>query len=59
MLRLLRLPAVKDVTGLSRSTIYSDPKFPRPVKLGPRAIGWLEEEVVAWIEARVAERSLN
>jgi prophage regulatory protein len=56
MNRLLRLPAVKDITGLSRSTIYTDPNFPRPVKLGPRAIGWLEEEVAAWIAARVAER---
>jgi prophage regulatory protein len=44
---ILRLPAVKTRTGLSRSTIYlrvSQGKFPRPVSLGGRAVGWVEEE---------------
>lgn len=45
---ILRLPAVKTRTGLSRSTIYlrvSGGSFPRPVSLGARAVGWLESEV--------------
>jgi len=57
---ILRLPAVKSRTGLSRSTIYqrvADGDFPRPVSLGPRAVGWLAHEVDAWIEDRVAARS--
>jgi prophage regulatory protein len=45
---ILRLPAVKTSTGLSRSTIYlrvSQGKFPKPVSLGARAVGWLENEI--------------
>ena len=31
-------------------------KFPKRVKLGPSRVGWVESEVIAWIEARKAER---
>ncbi|MDR3411824.1 MAG: AlpA family phage regulatory protein, partial [Formivibrio sp.] len=43
--RILRLPNVLDRTGLSRSTVYqrvSEGRFPRPVSLGDRAVGWVE-----------------
>ena len=53
--RLLRLPEVLRLTGLSRSTVYRKIKageFPRPVKLGKRAVGWREFEVIAWINGR-------
>ena len=53
---ILRLPAVKTRTGLSRSTIYlrvSEGTFPRPVSLGARAVGWLEAEIEAWLSALV------
>ena len=56
MARLLRLPAVKQITGLSRSTIYADPSFPRSVKIGERAVAWVEDEINDWIGARIAER---
>lgn len=49
---ILRLPAVKARTGLSRSTVYqfmSRNQFPQPVHLGSRAIGWLESEIEDWI----------
>ena len=52
---ILRRPQVEARTGLSRSTLYQyiqDGLFPRPVTLGPRAVGWLESEVTAWIAAR-------
>jgi prophage regulatory protein len=55
---ILRLPAVKARTGLSRSTIYlrvARGTFPKPVKLGHRAIGWLEEEVEKWLIDRIAQ----
>lgn len=55
-LTLLRLPAVKARTGLSRSTIYlyvSEGTFPKPVQLGPRAVAWIESEIAEWIQARV------
>lgn len=57
--KILRLPEVMSLTGLSRSTIYlriSQDQFPQSVSLGPRAVGWLEAEVDAWLEARVAQR---
>ncbi|MFK5949178.1 MAG: AlpA family transcriptional regulator [Methylococcales bacterium] len=53
---ILRLPAVKECTGLSRSTIYlmmSKKQFPLPISLGDRAVGWLEEEIDNWIEQRI------
>jgi prophage regulatory protein len=53
---ILRLPQVKLRVGLSRSSIYlavSQGKFPRPVSLGARAVGWLEAEVDAWLFQRV------
>ena len=56
MPRLLRLQAVRELTGLSRSTIYADPEFPKPVKIGPRAVAWVEQEIKEWIVARIAER---
>ena len=52
MHKLLRLAAVKELTGLSRSSIYAECSFPRPVKIGPRAVAWVEAEVCQWISAR-------
>jgi prophage regulatory protein len=55
--RILRLPMVRDRTGLSRSTIYdliARDLFPRPVKLGPRAVGWRESTIEVWLEERTA-----
>ena len=55
--RFLRLPEVLARTGLSRSTIYvrlEQGRFPRPVSLGGRAVGWIESEVDEWMRARVA-----
>ena len=53
---ILRLPAVKARTGLSRSTIYlraAEGKFPKPVSLGARAIGWIDAEVDAWLSGQI------
>jgi prophage regulatory protein len=57
--KILRLPQVEEVTGDSRSTIYkriSEGEFPKPVKLGAKSVGWVEEEVAAYNEARIAAR---
>ncbi|MET0107207.1 MAG: AlpA family transcriptional regulator [Sedimenticola sp.] len=56
MINILRLPAVKARTGLSRSTIYlriSEESFPKPVALGGRAVGWIEAEVNDWLNQRI------
>lgn len=53
--RMLRRPDVERATGLSRSTIYcmiADGQFPKPIKLGKRAVGWTEASVVAWLDSR-------
>ena len=52
----LRRKQVETRTGFSRSTLYQcikDGVFPKPVPLGPRAVGWLESDVSEWIAARV------
>ena len=55
--RFLRLPEVLARTGLSRSTIYvrrDQGRFPRPVSLGGRAVGWIESEVDEWMREWIA-----
>jgi prophage regulatory protein len=56
--RILRLPEVCAVTGLGRSFIYqlqAAGSFPQRVKLGVRAVGWLEDEVQRWLSDKVAK----
>lgn len=53
---ILRLPAVKARTGLSRSTIYlriAEGSFPKPVSLGGRAVGWIEAEINDWLDRQI------
>lgn len=54
--RILRLPLVRERTGLSRSGIYlriSEGRFPKPISLGKRAVGWLESEIAEWLNRRI------
>lgn len=56
MQTILRLPSVKARTGLSRSTIYlriSEGRFPTPVSLGGRAVGWVESEINDWVTKHI------
>ena len=58
-LRMLRLSDVERMTGLRRSSVYeriSLGRFPRPLRLSDRAVGWLAHEVEAWVHERIAER---
>jgi prophage regulatory protein len=55
--RLLRWRAVSQLTGMGRSSIYRDPTFPKPVKIGERMIAWREDEIRAWINQRVVAQS--
>jgi len=58
--QILRRPAVQARTGLPTSTLYGliqRGAFPKPVPIGPQAVGWISHEVSAWIEARIAERN--
>ena len=54
--RVLRLKEVCKVTGLGRSDIYqlqADKHFPHSIKIGTRAVGWLDGEVREWLEGRI------
>ncbi|WP_219012208.1 AlpA family phage regulatory protein [Shewanella algae] len=55
---IIRLKALMQLTGLSRSSIYEkqnpksprfDPKFPKKVSLGERAVGWYLGDVESWL----------
>ena len=55
--KLLRLPQVKSITGLSKSSIYariSEGTFPKQIPLGPRLVVWLESDIQKWISEQVA-----
>ena len=55
---ILRRKEVQARTGLSRSSIYlraSQGIFPQSIPLGPRAVGWVESEIEAWLQAQIAQ----
>ncbi|HZL51011.1 MAG TPA: AlpA family transcriptional regulator [Terracidiphilus sp.] len=54
----LRLPELKSVTGLSKSSLYAlirANSFPSPVQLGPRTVAWVRSEVRQWAEERISK----
>lgn len=58
-IRFVRLREVMARTGLSRSTIYvmmAEGRFPKPVPLGERSVGWIESELEEWLRDRIAAR---
>ena len=55
-IRLLRLPQVIDAAGLGKTTIYAlqaEGDFPMRVKITAHSVAWVEEEVQAWLTARI------
>lgn len=55
--RILRRKEVQDRTGLPRTTLYElikDGRFPKPVPLYGRSVGWAESQVQQWIDATLA-----
>ena len=58
---ILRMIELKRKVKLSRTSIYSrvaDGDFPKPISLGGRSIGWLEEEIDSWLKKKVASRDV-
>lgn len=54
--QFLRIADVQNLTGLPESTIFrwvATGKFPKPIKLGPRAVGWLQSEVADWQREKI------
>jgi len=59
-LRILRIQEIVQKTGLSRRTVYteiSEGRFPKPVQLSSRRVGWPEDEVDAWLAEKVTHRT--
>ncbi|WP_454889337.1 helix-turn-helix transcriptional regulator [Serratia quinivorans] len=55
---LIRLPKVQRKTGYSKAWIYrlmSQGKFPASIKIGTRAIAFVESEIDDWVNQRIAE----
>ena len=55
--KILRRTEVEQIVGLSRSTLYAmmaENTFPKPIKLGKRAVGWPDNVIAGWIEERTS-----
>ncbi|MFM1911819.1 MAG: hypothetical protein RJB18_1210 [Pseudomonadota bacterium] len=60
--KLLRLKAVKEYTGLSRSSIYSlisKNAFPKNISIGSRSVAWSEEDIQGWIDQKISSSKFN
>jgi prophage regulatory protein len=56
---ILRRDEVERRTGYKHTTIYkkmADGEFPQSIRLGARAVGWVESEVEAWLKAKINAR---
>ena len=60
--KIIRLQQVMSMSGLARSTVYAKilkNEFPMYIKLGGSATGWIESEVIEWVNKRIEERDLQ
>jgi prophage regulatory protein len=58
----LRLPAVKDRTGLKETTIYkgiTERTFPPSIPLTERCVGWREDQIAEWCKAKAEGRAIR
>jgi len=58
---IIKLPEVKELTTFSRSTIYrliDEGKFPKQIKLAERSSGWIKQEILDYLNARINNRGL-
>jgi prophage regulatory protein len=58
-IRILSVNQVIDRTGLSRRTLYqeiSEHRFPRPIQLTARRVGWPELDIETWLIAKIEKR---
>ena len=58
-MRFMRLTEVIKNTGLGRSSIYkriAEGEVPKPVPLGGRTVGWVSDEIEAWILDQIEKR---
>jgi prophage regulatory protein len=58
--KIIKLTDVQNITTFSRSTIYrliSQGKFPKQIKLSERSAGWIEQEVLDYLDNCINNRS--
>ena len=62
-MQLLRQSDVTKLTGLSRATVYrlvEKDRFPRPRRIGDRAVAWVNSEVEEWADGLpIANQNIN
>jgi prophage regulatory protein len=59
IIEIIRLPQVCKMTGLGKTTIYElelTNRFPKRIKIGIRAVGWLNAEIREWLAKRIENR---
>ena len=60
--QIYRFPEVMKLTGLSRPSIYlavSKEEFPKPIKIGRRAVGWHQNVIEEWIQKLMERNNEN
>ena len=60
--RILRRCEVLRVCGISRSLLYEmvdREEFPRPVRIGRRAVGWRADDIKGWLNSRPPATETN
>ena len=60
MHKILNVNQVLELTGFSRTTLYDQmrqSRFPAPIHLTSRRIGWPEDEITLWIEQKISARN--
>ena len=60
--KIYRFPEVMKLTGLSLSSIYlavSKEEFPKPIKIGRRAVGWHQNVIEEWIQKLMERNNEN
>lgn len=60
--KVFRRAEVEAITGLARSTLYAQMhagRFPLPVKLTSRAVGWMQSDLEDWLAKRPVAANLK
>jgi prophage regulatory protein len=58
-IKLYRLRELSARIGLARSAIYqaiNDGRFPKPVRIGARAVAWRHQDIEAWLQSRASQQ---
>jgi prophage regulatory protein len=54
-MKILKVKEVVQLTGLSRSTLWrleQKGEFPKKIALSPNRVGWIEKEMLEWVNSR-------